>query len=688
MPCPMPRSLVLLPWLLRLLVACSGGGSETAPVDAGPPDIVDTRADAGVVSGWDIVAPPDTVAPDLQARTDVQLTEEEPCDRSAGWCSVGPWAPATHHWAIVALAGDDVWLGGSGNAIQHWDGQDLRNVSYPSDRSDYFTGAWASGPSDVWLTGIGVDAALALHWDGRAWQRHEIPGDAWLNRVWGAASDDVWMVDSKQGRIYHWNGRSWAVDAPAVELGIPGDVMLYDVWGTGADDVWAVGGQSTNSGHNRCVLLHWYGNGWTDRTPTRLDSTHGSPVDCTAVWGTASDNVRVAGYDYSHLESLLLHWDGEAWSVVDVVFPTSFVETVTGTGPDDLWVLGREDLFHWDGQSWHSVRPEGATNPKNLTIAPEGDVFLTADWGVLYQRDGEEWAERSLPRADLRAGAIDDESLWVVGSYGAAYRREGDAWLREELGTRATLTNVWLDPAGQPWITSNEGLVYHRGDAGWQVRETGSELSLNAIWGRSAEDLWVVGGSTDEPGSSDEDAVGVVLHWDGSAWTEIPAPEGGALFAVAGTADGTLWVGGDFTAPLQREGESWVSAPAPFPSEVRWQGVFDLSFDASGRLWASGYFRRSEAPVGTGYLAHYAEGRWTLTETERANEVAGVWSDGASLTIGAGEGIEVWVDEGQGLVYDEPGTGAINDVVGTPDGRVLFIGAGGQVYERHFGAGD
>jgi hypothetical protein len=56
--------------------------------------------------------------------------------------------------------------------------------------------------------------------------------------------------------------------------------------------------------------------------------------------------------------------------------------------------------------------------------------------------------------------------------------------------------------------------------------------TLNALWGNSANDVWAVG----EPG--------VILHWDGRAWSKMTSGTTLPLFDVWSSQGGDVWATG------------------------------------------------------------------------------------------------------------------------------------------------
>ena len=87
---------------------------------------------------------------------------------------------------------------------------------------------------------------------------------------------------------------------------------------------------------------------------------------------------------------------------------------------------------------------------------------------------------------------------------------------------------------------------------------------LSAVTG-SGNDVWAVGSYT---------GGGLLLHWDGSAWTQVPNPNVGTgpneLFGVVGSgsdvwAVGRYWAGAWRTLTMHWDGSAWSVVPSPNP---------------------------------------------------------------------------------------------------------------------------
>ncbi|MBB4943928.1 hypothetical protein FHR32_008329 [Streptosporangium album] len=126
-----------------------------------------------------------------------------------------------------------------------------------------------------------VGDPVALHWDGRAWKSHKLPGDLGVVAL-GGEGDNIWALRSDprepadQPTLIRWMGQGWqpillpALGGPA--LGSAPEAYPVDVAINAPDDVWVtgyVGWDMNNEEYEddplraRPVALHWDGAAWT-----------------------------------------------------------------------------------------------------------------------------------------------------------------------------------------------------------------------------------------------------------------------------------------------------------------------------------------------------------------------------------------------------------------------------------------
>jgi hypothetical protein len=119
---------------------------------------------------------------------------------------------------------------------------------------------------------------------------------------------------------------------------------------------------------------------------------------------------------------------------------------------------------------------------------------------------------------------------------------------------------------------------------------------LHAVSAVSANDIWAVGsfGNASGPGG------GLVAHWDGTNWTQVPGlpPSTGILGAAAVSAT-NVWVAGvkgDDPVLLHYNGTNWTQAafpeltPVPEPGEAADFQLTSMTATSASDIWAVGSY--------------------------------------------------------------------------------------------------
>jgi len=114
-----------------------------------------------------------------------------------------------------------------------------------------------------------------------------------------------------------------------------------------------------------------------------------------------------------------------------------------------------------------------------------------------------------------------------------------------------------------------------------------------------------------------------VLHWDGKAWTQVPSPSPSApdnqLFAVHMTSATDGWavglgsgsLGADVTLVLHWDGTAWTQVPSPTPGLRNGGGLLTgVSALTGSDAWASGFYNTNSGGEGT-LLLHWNGTSWT-----------------------------------------------------------------------------
>jgi hypothetical protein len=296
---------------------------------------------------------------------------------------------------IAAVSASDVWavgtrfVNGPGDRmlIKHWDGARWTSVISPNASAEFnsLNAVAASGPSDVWAVGeydpgSGVVQTLIQHWDGSAWKIVASPNEGQSNnRLAGVAalsSTNAWAVGSaddgaggSKPLILRWNGASWQ---RVLNLPSPPNadvVTLKGVAAVSATDIWAVGSYRDGGAIlEKTLILRWNGTAWSIVSSPNPQSFQNA---LNAVAVVSAGDVWAVGYtsDGTGYKTLTLRWNGSAWQTKNSPSPGSPNNELLGVAavaPDDVWAIGyananndgsvyRTLALHWDGSTWQAV---------------------------------------------------------------------------------------------------------------------------------------------------------------------------------------------------------------------------------------------------------------------------------------------------------------------------------------------
>ena len=284
------------------------------------------------------------------------------------------------------------------------------------------------------------------------------------------------------------------------------DNVLFDAAVLSATDAWAVGEYSVDGGGAlRTLVQHYDGTTWTTvPSPNRLTGTNRNQINSLrGVTAIASNDVWAVGYTVSYddpYRTLIMHWNGAAWSIVDspnYTFPGAYnaLLDVSAVASNDVWavggapfgdVSGRGLLLHFDGTSW-SLRPGppnfefwASSTRSGVVATSAGDVWAVGDYDA-WHFDGSAWtvpAAGAQFAADVDAGS---GAVWAAGSYVANPYGGG---VRYPIGHRFTGTSWQQQPAalapgafnGVAVRAANEVIaVGYSGQSAYGLRFTGTE---------------------------------------------------------------------------------------------------------------------------------------------------------------------------------------------------------------------
>lgn len=192
--------------------------------------------------------------------------------------------------------------------------------------------------------------------------------------------------------------------------------------------------------------------------------------------------------------------------------------------------------------------------------------------------------------------ATSASNAWAVG--GAAgdktmiMRWNGTAWTQVPSPSpgpaRSILTGVAATSASNAWAVGNttnskgtaKGLILHWNGGTWtQLPTPGGAIYLQSVAATSARNAWAVGTSTG--------GNGLILHWNGTSWKKVASPESTGFDGVAAISSSDAWAWGVGTSGseiIRWNGTAWKVTPTPSTVLVN-----RVAANSAGNAWAVGY---------------------------------------------------------------------------------------------------
>jgi hypothetical protein len=297
---------------------------------------------------------------------------------------------------------------------------------------------------------------------------------------------------------------------------------------------------------------------------------------------------------------LIVRWDGAAWGQVEMP-ATAHLGTMPQTvgaaiAPnDDAWVVGyvtttyptynmpllmRRRAGSWDIVSTAALRPQtvypfaarGGLLSAAAALAPD-DVWAVGLGGgygdggatavpLAVHWDGSSWTAFEVPRVanrhhDLVAiAAIATDDVWAVGEYrniAGAYR----------------------------------GITYHWNGTNWSHVPSPIEnipgSGLIDITATASDEVWAIGTG---------DSAVVLMRWNGSQWSLMqPPPNTGGSILATGPDD--LWASG-WDGYWHWNGSAWTAVPASVPGSEYVIRSGGMQMVGNCDIWTVGFWQRPD----------------------------------------------------------------------------------------------
>jgi hypothetical protein len=144
-------------------------------------------------------------------------------------------------------------------------------------------------------------------------------------------------------------------------------------------------GCGSNDGDGNVVVGNTDGDVWTN-----MDS--GTFQQLSAIWGTSSNNVYVAGNG-----GTIINFDGDSWNPIDIGTTTPDFRDIWGTAPDNVYATGHGGTYQYDGNQWSKVNSITTLDPGHTIVSIWASsptniyAVATLDNKVFYSNNGNDW---------------------------------------------------------------------------------------------------------------------------------------------------------------------------------------------------------------------------------------------------------------------------------------------------------
>lgn len=311
------------------------------------------------------------------------------------------------------------------------------------------------------------------------------------------------------------------------------------------------------------------------------------------------------------------------------------LNAVASISANDVWAvgsaedsLGNDQLLaeRWDGNAWNIVPTPAVVTGQLSGLAAISSTDVWAGGGFLLSRRGNtaqfmHWNGRkwTIAKSPATTGsisgmaAVSSNDVWAVGSVDSG-----------------SVSQTFIEH----WDGKNWAIVPSPNDG------TGNNL-LTGVTAISGSDVWAVG---DFQTSTSSGTVFQTLteHWDGTAWSIVPSPNGtgpeAELRGLAAVSSSDVWAVGDSgsgTLTEQWNGTSWTVVPSPSPStSTVFNSLAGAAVVSAGDIWAVGESQNSSGISAT-LIEHWDGTSWNIVTSPAPG--SGSLLSGASADPASGQ---------------------------------------------------
>lgn len=337
----------------------------------------------------------------------------------------------------------------------------------PTSGYNYLYGVAAVSANNIWAVGLNATYStvtyqgLIEHWNGSKWSSITNPAGSANNILNSVAripgTKQLWAVGSyyatdtspEQTLIEQCSGTSCTV---MPSFNVPGtDNGLYGITALSTTNAWAVGVYRDSHNNGQILIEHWDGSQWTQVIPQPPNNSYRTNLE--AITAVSASNIWAVG-SYMNISGVVLtlveHWNGRSWSVVQSANPqsnSSYLQGVTAIpGTHQVWAVGYyEDVS--SGSHQHTLIEQCTTascsiissqdpGPTDNSLSGVAAVSVNNAWAVgssgqtsalIEQWNGTNWNTVSAANIPGSTGAslfaiasVSAYNAWAVGNYSSS----------------------------------------------------------------------------------------------------------------------------------------------------------------------------------------------------------------------------------------------------------------------------
>jgi len=313
---------------------------------------------------------------------------------------------------------------------------------------------------------------------------------------------------------------------------------LTSVYAASPTDVWAVGQPAGDQ------FEHWNGTSWTGQgIPAGPTTAAGNSASVSFITGTSASNITAVGTSSivdpgtDTLESVAFHFNGTAWS--EMTIPANVtMGPVLAFSATNLWsVNDNGDAEHFNGTKWAKTKLPIDTG------LPAGTAQLIMS-SISGSSPSDIWAAGTASTVGVRP----TQAVPVLEHF------NGTSWSNVSVPAPTSLRGgglsdvLAISPTDAYAVA--DGVILHWNGTAWTAlnatTQTGAAVTASAIAALSPTDVWTATGNT-------------LNNFNGTTWTSVPVPATTGLTpagqtlegpdAAAAVGPGTVWFVGNTLTP-------------------------------------------------------------------------------------------------------------------------------------------